>query len=200
MRSSKAATIACSIGSNPCSRYSAASAASSSAASTLRFRASRSSSSPGRSWPCAARRRPSSSVRATTAQLARETTCERIFASRPSVYSGNRSYSSRAIASSSTLSPRNSSRSYEDARSGAHDACVKTCSTRSRGRSSISRSSSPELLVRGDVVDGLTDGLDLLSVVVGDLDPELVLQLHDQLHQVERVRVEVFLERRLLCD
>src|SRR5205809_3605780 len=56
------------------------------------------------------------------------------------------------------------------------------------------------LLVRGDVVDGLADGLNLLRVLVGDLDPELVLELHDQLDEIERVRVEVLLEGRVLCD
>ena len=45
--------------------------------------------------------------------------------------------------------------------------------------------SLPELLVRGDVVDCLADRRDLLGVVVGDLDPELVLELHDQLDEVE---------------
>src|SRR4051794_26418199 len=143
-------------------------------------------------WP-----RPSS--RATTAQLARETTCDRILASCPSEKSGYRSYNSRATASSSTLSPRNSSRSYEDARSGAQDVCVKTCSSRSAGSSSI-RLSRVALLVRGDVVDGLTDGRDLLCVIVRDLDPELVLELHDQLDEVERVRFEVLLKRRLFVD
>src|SRR3954452_2999171 len=110
------------------------------------------------------------------------------------------------MASSRTLSPRNSRRSYEDARSGAHDECVKTCSIRSTGSSSISRRSSTgsparaRLLVGSDVVDGLPDGRDLLGVLVRDLDPEGVLELHDQLDQVERVGVEVLLERRLLGD
>src|SRR5580765_6335293 len=144
-------------------------------------------------------RSPRSSSRATTAQLARDTTCERIFASCPSEKSGYRSYSSRATASSSTLSPRNSRRSYDEARSGAHDVCVKTFSSRSAGRSSI-RLWRLVLLVRRDVVDGLTHGLDLLRVLVRDLDPELVLELHDQLDEVERVRFEVLLERRFLGD
>jgi hypothetical protein len=54
--------------------------------------------------------------------------------------------------------------------------------------------------VRRDVVDSLADGLDLLRVLVGDLDAELILELHDQLDQIERVGVEILLERRLLCD
>src|SRR5438105_9624881 len=120
--------------------------------------------------------------------------------------SGKRSYNSRAIASSSTLSPRNSSRSYDEARSGAHAECVKTCSTRFRGRERISSVSDcrlpagARLLVRRDVVDSLPDGRDLLGVLVRDLDPELVLELHDQLDEVERVRVEVVLERCLFGD
>src|SRR5207302_7579577 len=56
------------------------------------------------------------------------------------------------------------------------------------------------LLVRRDVVDGLADGLDLLRVLVGDLDPELILALHDQLDEIERVRVEILLEGSPLRD
>src|SRR5688500_1012035 len=144
---------------------------------------------------------PSISSRATAAQLCRETTCDRIFASRPSDAPGKRSYSSRATASSSTLSPRNSSRSYDEARSGAHEECVKTISRRSGGSPSISPSRPPargRLLVRGDVVDRLPDRLDLLRVFVRDLDPELVLELHDQLNEVERIGVEILLEGRLV--
>src|SRR5712664_2286038 len=70
---------------------------------------------------------------------------------------------------------------------------------RSGGSASIS-GASVALLVRRDVVDGLADSRDLLSVLVRDLDPELVLELHDQLDEVERVRVEILLERRLLGD
>src|SRR4051794_26443017 len=191
--------------SKPCSRKSAASAASRSAASTLRFCASRSSSSAGIPLARSMSRRPSPSSAPTTAQLARETTCERILASRPSEKSGKRSKSARAVASSSTLSPRNSSRSYDDARSGAQDECVKTFSRRSAGSVSIKRPSSAlpaaePLLARRDVVDSLPDRLDLLRVLVRDLDPELVLELHDQLDQIERVRIEIFLERRFLGD
>ncbi len=40
----------------------------------------------------------------------------------------------------------------------------------------------------------------ILRVVVRDLDPELILELHDQLHQVERIGVEVFLEGGLFGD
>src|SRR5437588_9035980 len=87
----------------------------------------------------------------------------------------------------------------------AQDACVYTCLARSSGRLSISfarRETSPRgvLLVRRDVVDGLADGLNLLGVLVGDLDAELVLELHDQLDEIERVGVEVLLEGGLLRD
>src|SRR5947199_2181043 len=54
--------------------------------------------------------------------------------------------------------------------------------------------------MRRDVVDRLADGRDLLGVLVRDLDPELVLELHDQLDEIERVRIEVLLERGLLRD
>ena len=56
------------------------------------------------------------------------------------------------------------------------------------------------LLVRGDVVDGLADGRDLLRVLVRDLHPEVVLELHYQLDEVERIGVEIVLERRVLRD
>src|SRR5919202_599060 len=106
------------------------------------------------------------------------------------------------MASPRTLSPRNSRRSYDSARSSAHEACVNAWRRRSAGSSSISRPRSGLALrclrmVARDVVDGLPDGLNLLGVLVRDLDPELVFQLHDQLDEVERVRVEVFLERRV---
>src|SRR5918911_2050335 len=183
MRSSKASTIA---------------------ARTFRFSESRSSSSAGIPLARSISRRPSPSSAPTTAQLARETTWERILARRPSEKSGKRSYKACATASSSTLSPRNSRRSYEEARSGAHDECVKTGSSRSTGSASSRRSSSTcgssSLLVRGDVVDRLANGLDFLRVLVRDLDPELILQLHDQLDQVERVGVEILLEGGLLGD
>ena len=64
-------------------------------------------------------------------------------------------------------------------------------------RSSRGSPHALRLLVCRDVVDCLPDGLDLLRVLVGDLDPELILELHDQLDQVERIGVEVFLEGRL---
>src|SRR4051794_23561588 len=199
MRGSNAATTAGSTRSNPCWRETAAIAASSSAASTLRLRERRSTSSTG-SPSCSRSRSPSASSCATTAQLARDTTCERTFAIRPSLNSGKRSYSVRATASSRTESPRNSRRSYDAVRSPAHDECVKTALARSGGSASISSRRLASLLVRGDVVDGLPDGRDLLGILIRDLDRELVLQLHDQLDEIERVGVEVVLERRLFGD
>src|SRR5512137_241712 len=68
---------------------------------------------------------------------------------------------------------------------------------RARAQPSPGRS---RLLVCDDVVDSLADGRDLLRVVVRDLDAELILELHDQLHQVERVGVEILLERGLLRE
>jgi hypothetical protein len=55
-------------------------------------------------------------------------------------------------------------------------------------------SAPPSLLVGRDVVDGLSDSRDLLGVLVRDLDPELILELHDQLDEIERVGVEILLE------
>src|SRR5688572_13851051 len=59
---------------------------------------------------------------------------------------------------------------------------------------------SVPLLLSRDVVDSLTDRLNLLSVLVRDLDPELVFQLHDQLDEVERVGVEILLKRSFRGD
>src|SRR5512143_1335604 len=51
-------------------------------------------------------------------------------------------------------------------------------------------------LVRRDVLDHVVDGLDLLGLLIGDLDPELLLHLHHQLHDVQGVRPQVVDERR----
>src|SRR5947209_10565706 len=75
---------------------------------------------------------------------------------------------------------------------------MNTVSASAGGRPSIRWMSS--LLVAGDVVDRLADSGDLLRVLVRDLDPELILELHDQLDEVERVGVEILLEGRLLGD
>src|SRR6185295_15639762 len=54
--------------------------------------------------------------------------------------------------------------------------------------------------VRLDVFDGFLDARDLLGVLVRDLDPELLLERHHELHRVERVRPEVVHERRIGRD
>src|SRR5262245_3094557 len=51
-----------------------------------------------------------------------------------------------------------------------------------------------------DVTDRVLDGLDLLGVVVGDLERELFLDRHHELHDVERVRTEVVDEGRFGHD
>src|SRR5690606_19405711 len=50
---------------------------------------------------------------------------------------------------------------------------------------------STTLRVRFDVLDGVTDGADLLRFLVGDLGLELFFHRHDQLDDVERVGAQV---------
>src|SRR6266850_132281 len=54
--------------------------------------------------------------------------------------------------------------------------------------------------VRLDVVDGFLDAGDLLGVLVRDLDPELLLEGHHELHRVERVGAEIVDERGIGRD
>src|SRR6188472_2055062 len=182
-------------------------AASSTAARTFRLREMRWSSSFGATPALSSRRSPSPSSFATAAQLCRDTTCARIFASRPSDACPKRSKTARAMASSRTLSPRNSRRSYESVRSSAQEAWVKTCSSLAGGSSVISRPSSvgpawasTSALMRDDVVDRLADGREPAGVLVGDLEPELVLEVHHDLHQIQGVGAEILLERRVFGD
>src|SRR5215470_1177584 len=56
------------------------------------------------------------------------------------------------------------------------------------------------LLVGVDVVDGVTDSLDVLGLLVGDLDLELLLHRHHQLDDVQAVRAEVLDEGGLGLD
>src|SRR5260221_10467077 len=49
--------------------------------------------------------------------------------------------------------------------------------------------------VRLDVLDGFLDARDLLGVLVGNLDPELLFECHDELDGVERVGPQVVHER-----
>src|SRR5665811_1742909 len=51
-----------------------------------------------------------------------------------------------------------------------------------------------------DVVEGVLHGTDLLGFLVRDLDPELLLEAHDELDEVERVRVQIVDERGLGQD
>ena len=46
-------------------------------------------------------------------------------------------------------------------------------------------------LVLLDVLDGVTYGSDLLSVLIRDLDIESLLELHDQLYGVERISTQM---------
>ena len=145
IRPENAATTAFSIGSKPCSRKSAPSAASRSAARTLRLRTSRSSSSSGSD---VRRPSPGGAGRARARARRRRSSGGRRRASGSSRGGPPRSpdgtsYSARAIASSRTLSPRNSRRSYESVLSDAHDECVKTRAARFLGSASISRRSGP---------------------------------------------------------
>jgi hypothetical protein len=42
-----------------------------------------------------------------------------------------------------------------------------------------------------DEFDCVGDLLDFLGILVGDLHAELLLEAHDQLHEVQRVRIQV---------
>src|SRR5690349_9870895 len=54
--------------------------------------------------------------------------------------------------------------------------------------------------VRKDEVDRLADGLDALGLIFRDPDAIAVLELHHQLHEVQRVCLEVLLEAAVLAD
>src|SRR3972149_7953370 len=56
------------------------------------------------------------------------------------------------------------------------------------------------LLVLFDVIDGVPDGHDLLRVLVGDLEVELLLEGHDQLHGVERIGAAILNELGVRVD
>src|SRR2546425_8179319 len=58
------------------------------------------------------------------------------------------------------------------------------------------RRGSTALRVVLDVLDRVADGHDLLGVLVRDLDVEMLLEGHDELHRVERVGSQVFDELR----
>jgi len=56
------------------------------------------------------------------------------------------------------------------------------------------------ILTLGDVVNSLGSSLDLVSILVGDLDRELLLDSHDNLDGVQRVQLEVAVEVGLERD
>src|SRR5437588_11620011 len=114
-----------------------------------------------------------------------------------------------------TASPRNSSRSlWPSTRVGfslKYELWTNACAMTSRSRRTMpsrSRCSSTDgiamcpslLLVLLDVFDGVGDLLDLLGIFVRDLHAELLFEAHDQLDEVQRVRVEVLDERGLGSD
>src|SRR5690606_22762210 len=60
-------------------------------------------------------------------------------------------------------------------------------------------SDNPALLrpVLLEVTDRISDGLELLRLLIRDLDPELLYEGHDPLDRVQRIRAEVSDERCL---
>ncbi len=56
------------------------------------------------------------------------------------------------------------------------------------------------IITLGDVLNGLGSRLDLVSVLVGDLDRELLLDGHDHLDSVQRVQAEIRVEVGLEGD
>jgi len=47
-----------------------------------------------------------------------------------------------------------------------------------------------------DILDGIAYGFDPFGVFIGNLQLELFLERHDQLDQIKRIGIEVFLEAR----
>ena len=56
------------------------------------------------------------------------------------------------------------------------------------------------IITLGDIVDGVSSRLDLISILVGDLDRELLLNGHDDLDSVQRVQAEIAVEVGLERD
>src|SRR5207244_1646641 len=75
---------------------------------------------------------------------------------------------------------------------GAHPGALEGCPWRSSGRGLWS--------VGGHVVGRLADREDLHRLVVWDADSVAVLELHCELHEVQRVGAQVLLEARVLLD
>src|SRR4029079_3057702 len=125
------------------------------------------------------------------------------------------------IARLTTASPRNSRRSLWPRAASLCSWCqlewTRACSSRSRSRTgspifaahasagrtlSCSARRPSERLggVLVDVIDGVLDGADLLRILVRDLRPELLLEAHDELDEIEGVGVEIVHEGRLRLD
>src|SRR4051794_637881 len=126
----------------------------------------------------------------------------------PSSSSGWAANSASEIARLTTASPRNSSRSlWPTASSGCSwSQLVWTRAWATSGDSATGRPSRSARAAAGrtapgrsrglggplvDVVDRVLDGADLLGVLVRDLRPELLLEAHDQLDEVQRVGVQI---------
>src|SRR5215212_1419106 len=146
-----------------------------------------------------------------------ETIAARRALSMPSSSSGWAAKRASEIARLTTASPRNSRRSLwpvpASGCSCSQLVWTSACSTRSEsamGRPSRSARAAAGRTAPGtaarlgrplvDVVDCVLDGPDLLGVLVGDLGPELFLEAHDQLDEVQGVCVQVVDERRFGLD
>lgn len=56
------------------------------------------------------------------------------------------------------------------------------------------------IIALGDVLDSLLGRLDLIGILIGDLDRELLLDGHDNLDSVQRVQSEISVEVGLEGD
>src|SRR5918999_2488151 len=143
------------------------------------------------------------SPRATRAQDGPLTAWARTLVRRPAPCRSKRGYRCVETARLRTTSPRNASRSYDSALCSTHDACVKACLRRSPGSSPSSSSRDSAFNprgMRGDEVGGLARRQDLGRFLVRNADAVAVLELHHELNEVKRVRLEILLEARLLPD
>src|SRR5579883_2304602 len=79
-------------------------------------------------------------------------------------------------------------------------AAIRSPRQRTRGRALVLIGLLADLGMLFDVVDGVLDGADLLRVLVGNLEVEILFQRHDQLHGIERVGAQVVNEGGAGCD
>src|SRR4051794_11720810 len=116
-----------------------------------------------------------------------------------------------ATARPRTLSPRKARRSKESTRRSVQEEWVSACRRRSSGSSatrperaataescSVAKGSGRRVLEHE--ADGVADRLDVGRLLLADRHPIVVLELHHQLVEVERVGVEVLLEAGPLVD